>query len=99
MKSDDERIPIACEAKSKGNDAIKLNQIVGIAAATLLRLMEEDMPGVIPLGVKILSNADIYIAAFPRCTTADLLVLKSKLSATSVTRQARYRLSPKPPKW
>ncbi len=99
MKSDDKRIPIACEAKSKGNDAINLNQIVGIAATTLQRLMEKDMPGVIPIGVKILSNGDIYIVEFPMCTMDDLLVLKSKLNATSVTRQARYRLSPKPPKW
>ena len=82
-----------------GNDAINLNQIVGIAAATLQRLMENDMPGVIPIGVKILSDGDICIVAFPMCTIADLLILKSKLTATSVTRQARYRLSPKPPKW
>ena len=99
MQRDDKRIPIACEAKSKGNDAINLNQIVGIAAATLQRLLEKDMPGVIPIGVKILPNSDIYIAEFPLCTMADLLDLKSKLNATSVTRQARYRLSPKPPKW
>lgn len=99
MQREGQRIPIACEAKSKGRDAINLNQIVGIAAATLQRLMENDMPGVIPIGVKILSDGDICIVAFPMCTIADLLILKSKLTATSVTRQARYRLSPKPPKW
>lgn len=99
MTSGDKRIPIACEAKSKGRDAINLNQIVGIAAATLQRLMEKDMPGVIPIGVKILSNGDIHVVEFPLCTMADLLMLKSKLNAASVTRQARYRLSQKPPKW
>lgn len=99
MKRDDQRIPVACEAKSKGNDAINLNQIVGIAAATLQRLMEKDMPGVIPIGVKILSNGDIYIVEFPMCTTVDLLSLRSKLTVESVTRQARYQLNPKPPKW
>lgn len=99
LKKDTQRIPIPCEVKSKGNDVITLNQIVGIASATLQRLLEDDMPGVVPVGAKIESNGDIFIVEFPMCTTGDLLNLTAKLDASSVTRQMRYRLDPKPPKW
>ena len=93
------RIPVPCEVKSRGNDVITLNQIVGAAAATLQRLMEDDMDTVIPLGVKLEANGDLFIASFPACTIADLLDLNAKLTASSVTKVARYRLSPLPPKW
>lgn len=99
IKKGNRRIPIPCEAKSKGNDVITLNQIVGIAAATLQRLMEDDMDFIIPLGIKLESNGDIFIAEFPECRSSDLLKLNSKLVASSVVRQARYTLVPKPPKW
>jgi hypothetical protein len=99
MKRNAQRLPIACEAKSKGNDAITLNQIVGIAAATLQRLLESDMPGVVPIGTKIESNGDIFIVQFPLCTTDDLLHLNAKLVASSAVKLARYRVLPKPPKW
>jgi hypothetical protein len=99
MKKDKYRIPIVCEAKSKGNDVITLNQIVGIAAATLQRLLESDMPGVLPIGTKVEANGDIFIIEFPLCTTADLLNLNTKLIASSIVKRSRYRLSPKPPKW
>ena len=49
MKKGNRRIPIPCEAKSKSDDVITLNQIVGIAAATLQRLMEDDMDFIVPL--------------------------------------------------
>ncbi len=62
MKEGNHRIPIPCEAKSKGSDVLTLNQIVGIAAATLQRLMEDDMDFTIPLGVKLEDNGDIFLA-------------------------------------
>jgi hypothetical protein len=99
MKREQGRVPIPCEAKSQGNDVITLNQIVGVAAATLQRLLEDDMTGVIPIGAKIESNGDVFIARFPECTTSDLSNLKAKLTASSVVKQVRYRLEPKPPKW
>src|SRR5262249_10421623 len=99
MRRNEQRIPIACEAKSRGNDKITLNQIVGIAEATLRRLRENDMPGVIPIGAKIESNGDVFIAEFPLCTPSDLLNLRTKLAHSSAVKLARYRLNPKPPKW
>ena len=99
MKKGNRRIPIPCEAKSKGNDVLTLNQIVGIAAATLQRLMEEDMDFIIPLGVKLEDNGDIFLAEFPKCNSKDVLQLNSKLVASSVVKKARYTLVPKPPKW
>jgi hypothetical protein len=96
---DGKRIPIPCEVKSKGNDVITLNQIIGVTAATLQRLMESDMDTVIPLGVKLESNGDIFVVSFPRCAISDLLDLPSKITASSFTKLARYRLSPLPPKW
>lgn len=99
MKQGSQHIAIPCEAKSQGNDAITLNQIVGIAAATLQRLLENDMVSVIPIGAKIESNGDLFIAEFPLCTVDDLLTLHAKLVATSIIKQVRYRLDPKPPKW
>lgn len=99
MKEGNRRIPIPCEAKSKGNDVLTLNQIVGIAAATLQRLMEDDMRFIIPLGVKLEDNGDIFLAEFPRCDSNDMLQLNSKLVASSVVKKARYTLVPKPPKW
>ena len=99
MKKGNRRIPIPCEAKSKGNDVLTLNQIVGIAAATLQRLMEEDMDFIIPLGVKLENNGDIFLAEFPKCNSKDVLQLNSKLVASSVVKKARYTLVPKPPKW
>ncbi len=77
----------------------KTNQIVGIAAATLQRLMEEDMDFIIPLGVKLEDNGDIFLAEFPKCNSKDVLQLNSKLVASSVVKKARYTLVPKPPKW
>ena len=99
MKKGNRRIPIPCEAKSKGNDVLTLNQIVGVAAATLQRLMEEDMDFIIPLGVKLENNGDIFLAEFPKCNSKDVLQLNSKLVASSVVKKARYTLVPKPPKW
>ena len=99
MKEGNRRVPIPCEAKSKGNDVLTLNQIVGIAAATLQRLMEDDMDFTIPLGVKLEDNGDIFIAEFPKCDSNDVLQLNSKLVASSVVKKARYALVPKPPKW
>lgn len=99
LVKDGQRIPVPCEVKSRGNDVITLNQIVGVAAATLQRLMEDDMDIIIPLGVKLETNGDLFIASFPACTMADLLDLSAKLTASSVTNMARYRLSPLPPKW
>lgn len=99
MKQGHHRIPIPCEAKSQGNDVITLNQIVGVAAAALQRLLEDDMVRAIPIGAKIESNGDVFIARFPECTTSDLLGLNAKLTASSVVKQVRYRLDPKPPKW
>ena len=99
IKKGNRRIPIPCEAKSKGNDVITLNQIVGIAAATLQRLMEDDMDFIVPLGIKLEGNGDIFIAEFPECRSSDLSKLNSKLVASSVVRQARYALIPKSPKW
>jgi hypothetical protein len=78
---------------------ITLNQIVGVAAATLQRLLEADMPGVIPIGAKIEADGDIFLAKFPLCTPNDLLNLGARLTASSATKLARYRLDPKPPKW
>jgi hypothetical protein len=99
LKQGSRRTPVPCEVKSKGNDAITLNQIVGITAATLQRLLEDDMEGAIPLGAKIEDNGDIFIVQFPKCTADDLLNLHAKLVAASVVQQRRYRLYPKPPKW
>ena len=99
MKEGNRRIPIPCEAKSKGNDVLTLNQIVGITAATLQRLMEDDMDFTTPLGVKLEDNGDIFIAEFPKCDSNDMLQLNSKLVASSVVKKARYTLVPKPPKW
>jgi hypothetical protein len=99
MKQGHRRIPIPCEAKSQGNDVITLSQIVGVAAAALQRLLEDDMAEVIPIGAKIESNGDVFIARFPECTIGDLLGLNAKLTASSVVKQVRYRLDPKPPKW
>ena len=78
---------------------LTLNQIVGIAAATLQRLMEDDMRFIIPLGVKLEDNGDIFLAEFPKCDSNDVLQLNSKLVASSVVKKARYTLVPKPSKW
>lgn len=99
MKRGDERIPIPCEAKSKGTDVITLNQIVGITAATLQRLFEPDMQRVIPIGAKILDNGDLFLASFPEVSIDDLLELRHILRADAVTKMARYRLDPLPPNW
>ena len=99
IQDDDERIPIPCEVKSQGGDVITLNQIVGVAAATLQRLLEPDMSGVIPMGAKIEDNGDIFLVRFPKCTLDDLLHLREKIRADTVTHTARYRLEPLPPKW
>jgi hypothetical protein len=99
MKNGNERIPIPCEAKSKGTDVLTLNQIVGITAATLQRLFEPDMRGVIPVGAKILDNGDVFVASFPKCSLDDLLELRDILKADRVTGMSRYRLDPLPPKW
>ena len=99
LKKNNTRISIPCEAKSKGNDAITLNQIVGITSGTLQRLLEDDMSEVIPIGAKIEKNGDIFIAQFAKYTPQDLLNLKSKLTENSVTKTARYQLDPMPSKW
>lgn len=99
MRDGDERIPIPCEVKSQGGDVITLNQIVGVAAATLQRLFEPDMIGVIPMGAKIEDNGDIFLVRFPKCTRDDLLHLREKLRVDTVTHMARYRLEPLLPKW
>ena len=99
MLKENQRIPIPCEAKSKGNDVITLNQIVGIAAATLQKLMEDDMKVVIPIGTKIEENGDIFIVEFPQCTISDLSNLRSKIDASSVVKKELYRPVPKPPQW
>jgi hypothetical protein len=93
------RIPIACEAKSKGNDVITLNQIVGVAAATLQKLMEIDMDYVIPIGAKLENNGDIFLVRFPECYKKDLLDLKEILTVETVVVMSRFSLDPIPPKW
>jgi hypothetical protein len=91
---------LPCEAKSrKGRDALNLNQIIGGAASALDNFLRDGDAGVIPVGAKILKNGDVYIVAFPFVGPSERDGLEALITPSSVIKQARYRLSPRPPNW
>lgn len=108
---DNARVLIPCEAKSQGGDAITLNQIEGIAETALTRFsVGESEPSlfgncptpvssVIPLGIKLLSNGDVYMASFPELTEEERDHLQEIVTADNTDREALYRLNPMPPGW